>query len=329
MTRYSRQTVLPEIGERGQEQISKGKVAIIGLGGLGSVMSEGLARAGVGMLRVIDRDVVELSNLQRQALYHEGNVGMAKADVVKEKLQKINSEVEVDARVVEVSPNNVEGLIEDVDIVLDATDNMKTRFLLNDACVKNKVPWIFTAILGTYGMTMNIEPGEGPCLRCLLSVMPDPGSMETCATAGVLFSLPRVLANIASTEAVKYLVDADLRPTLLTMDIWKNDYEQIDVARRDGCHCCGEGEYEYLDGDEDVTTELCGRDAVQVSPGERVDIDLDKYEERYGAERVGRSLVKFSVDGYELTLFKDGRLIVEGTEDHKKALSVYSEYVGR
>ncbi|MFO8110591.1 MAG: ThiF family adenylyltransferase [Thermoplasmata archaeon] len=329
MNRYSRQTVLPEIGDEGQKVLSEGQVAVIGLGGLGSVMAEVLARAGVGGLKVIDRDVLELSNLQRQALYEEEDVGKAKAELVKEKLSHINSEVDVDARVIELGAKNVEKFIGGVDIVLDATDNMKTRFLLNDACVKNEVPWIYTSILGTYGMTMDIIPGKGPCLRCLIDTMPDPGSMETCATAGVLFSLPRILANTAATEAVKYLVKAETRDTLLAIDIWKNDYEQINVSQRNDCLCCVEREFEYLKKEDDFTTSLCGRDAVQVTPDEEIEIDLNKFVSDYGGKKIGRSLVKFEVEEHQLTLFKDGRLIVDGTDDPHKAVSIYSEYIGR
>lgn len=329
MTRYSRQTVLPEIGDEGQKRLSESRVAIIGLGGLGSVMAEGLARAGVGYLRVVDRDVLELSNLQRQALYGEGDIGKAKAELVKEKIGRINSEVSVGSHVVEVGSKNIEKLIDGADIVLDATDNMKTRFILNDACVKHGIPWIYTSILGTYGMTMDVVPGKGPCLRCLLVKMPEPGSMETCAPAGVLFSLPRIMANIAATEAVKYLIGADTRNTLLTIDIWKNDYEQIQVTQREDCGCCAKKDFEYLQKEDDLTTSMCGREAVQVTPEERVEVDLDKFVKKYGGKMVGRSLAKFEMDAYTLTLFKDGRLIVEGTEDPKKAISIYSEYIGR
>ncbi len=329
MTRYSRQTVLPEIGDEGQRRLSDSRVAIIGLGGLGSVMAEGLARAGVGNLVVVDRDVLELSNLQRQALYCEDDIGKAKAELVEEKISRINSEVSVESHVVEVGSKNIEKLIDGTDIVLDATDNMKTRFILNDACVKHGIPWVYTSILGTYGMTMDVVPGKGLCLRCLIETMPDPGSMETCATAGVLFSLPRIMANIAATEAVKYLVGADTRDTLLTIDIWKNDYEQIGVSQRDNCECCVERGFEHLLKEDDLTTSLCGREAVQVTPEEGAKIDLYKFVEKYGGSMVGDSLVKLKIGGYTLTLFKDGRLIVEGTEDPRKAISIYSEYIGR
>ncbi len=329
MNRYSRHTVLPEIGEEGQKKLAEGEVIVIGLGGLGTVISDGLVRAGVGTVRIVDRDIVELSNLQRQSLYYEDDIGKAKAEVAADKLHSINSEVEVISKVSEVGTRNIGELIEGVDIVLDATDNMKTRFILNDACVKKGTPWIYTAILATYGMTMDIFPGKSPCLRCIIETMPDPAGMETCATAGVLFSLPRIMGNIASTEAVKYLTGAETREELLTMDIWKNDYEQILIDRREDCGCCVDHDFKYLEGEDDLVTELCGRQAVQITPTSKTEIDITSFAEKYDGKMVGESLVKIKAEGYELTLFRDGRLVVEGTEDPNKALSIYSEYVGR
>ncbi len=326
MERYSRHTVLPEIGEKGQRLLGDSRVMILGLGGLGSVMAEVLTRAGVGHLLVVDRDVVELSNLQRQALYHQGDLGRAKAEVVEERLREIDPGVDVDARVMDAGPGNIMDLITDMDMVLDATDNMMTRFVINDGCVRNGTPWVYTAILGTYGMTMNVLPGKGPCLRCLLEDIP--GSMETCASAGVLFSLPRVMANIASTEAVKYLVGADMRDTLLTVDIWKNDYEQIKVGPREDCPCCGEGRFEYLESSPPLTTSLCGEDAIQITPERVTEIDVSEYAERYDGKVWGSSMVRFQVQGYELVLFRDGRLIVRGTKEPKRALGIYHEYIG-
>ncbi len=329
MERYSRHTALKEIGEEGQKRISNGCTVIIGLGGLGSTMADALVRCGVGEILMVDRDFVELSNLQRQTVYTEDDIGRPKAEVMLERLRKVNSEVELKMEVVDVNPTNIEGIIRNADVVLDATDNMKTRYIINDACVKHGKPWIYTAILATYGMSMNILPGKGPCLRCLLPYRPNIGKMETCATAGVLFSLPRFMADIAVTEAVKMLTGAEPRQELLTFDPWKNKYDLTRVVRNEGCPCCAEHEFRYLREGEDIAVELCGRDAVQISPAKKTEIDLKFMARRYpGSQSMGNSMLRIPLDKIELNLFRDGRLIVKGTQDVNKAKSLYSEYIG-
>lgn len=329
MNRYSRQVVLEKIGEEGQDKISNAEVLVIGAGALGSTISEGLTRAGVGKITVVDRDFVELSNLQRQTLYEEDDIGKAKAEVAVEHLQKINSDITLEYEVIDVSSNNIERLVKGKDIVLDGTDNLKTRFIINDACVKHNIPWIYSAVLQTYGMNLNILPNDGPCLRCMIDSLPTPDSMETCATAGVLFSIPRIIGDIASTEAVKYIVTDDFRRTLLTFDVWDNEHQYIQISQREDCDCCVKKNFSYLESEEDLTTVLCGKNAVQVSPSEERNLDLDKIVERYpDSKKVGKTMLKLTIDEYELNLFKDGRLIVKGTENLKKARSLYSEYIG-
>lgn len=328
--RYSRQTVLPEIGKEGQEKVREGSIAIIGLGGLGTTMAEVLTRAGIGELQIVDRDFVEVSNLHRQSLYKEEDLGRSKAEVAAERLEQINSEVEFNPKVVHVDSHNIEEVIEDVDLVLDGTDNMKVRYIINDACVKHEVPWIYSAVIGTYGMSLNIIPEEGPCLYCLQGSKPEAGTLETCATAGVLPTVPRIIGNMAATEALKFLVDKPMRKELLIFDPWGNDYKLEEVSKREDCRCCGKKEFPYIQARRDRTAQLCGREAIQVLPGEDLDIDLEKIVERYeDAEQVGEFMVKISLDEYEMSLFKDGRLIVIGTNDKNKALSLYSEYLGR
>lgn len=322
--------MLKEVGEEGQKRLGQGHVVIIGLGGLGSVMADALVRCGVGNATLIDRDFVELSNLQRQTVYSEDDIGKPKAEVMFKWLKNVNSEIELETLVTDINRNNIEDTIKEADIVMDCTDNMKARYIINDACVKRGIPWIYTAILGTYGMTMNIIPSEGPCLRCLLPKKPKAGSLETCATAGVLFSIPRVMANIAATEAVKILLKAEIRREMLTVDLWKNEYELTLVSRNSDCPCCGKHEFTYLEGEDDLAVELCGRNSVQVSPGEEIILDLGAIADRYPRSRLmGDSMLKIPLEEHELNLFKDGRLIVKGTDDINKAKALYSEYVGR
>lgn len=330
MSRYSRHTVLSEIGEEGQKKLSESTVAIVGLGGLGSIMADALVRCGVGKVKIVDRDFVEISNLQRQTLYDEDDIGVPKTEVAEKRLKNINSEIEIISKSANIGPGNIEEYIRGTDIVLDGTDNLKTRYVINDACVKHDIPWIYSAVLRTYGMTMNIIPGETPCLRCMIPDKADEGTLETCATAGILFSLPRTMANIASTEAVKYLVRSGMRKGLLTVDLWRDEYEITEVQRNEDCTCCGNGVYDFLNMDEDEYTELCGTETVQVLPKGDIEIDLDKIISRYErAEKIGESMIKIPLEKYELNLFKDGRMIVKGTKDVDKAESLYSEYVGR
>ncbi|MFO7990669.1 MAG: HesA/MoeB/ThiF family protein, partial [Thermoplasmata archaeon] len=244
--RYSRHTVLPEIGERGQKLLSSAEVTIIGLGGLGTVISDALVRCGVGTVNIVDRDVVEISNLQRQTLYDEKDIGDKKADAAYHRLKSINSDVDIQKYILNVGPSNIEDLIEKADIVLDATDNIDTRYVINEACVKQYVPWIFTSVMGTYGMTLNIFPRKGPCLRCLLPDEPHSESFQNGSEAGILFTLPRVMGNISATEAVKYLVGDEPREELLTVDLWKNDYMLTSVARNENCVCCVKEDFEYI-----------------------------------------------------------------------------------
>ncbi|MGM0404596.1 MAG: ThiF family adenylyltransferase [Thermoplasmatota archaeon] len=328
--RYSRHTVLKEIGKEGQKKISESKVTILGQGALGTVMAEGFSRSGVGEIVIADRDFVELSNLQRQALFDENDIGKAKAEVAEDKLKKINSDININSHVLDVNTKNIEKLIKGSDIVMDASDNMKLRYLINDACIKHDIPWIYSAVLGTYGMTMNITHEGAPCLRCLIPEQPNSESMGTCASEGVLFTLPRVVANIAATEAVKFLVDEENRKELLTVDIWRNEFDLTEVRKKEDCDCCANKNFRYLEGEDDETVELCGRDAIQIIPSDKDKVDLDNIVKRYRyAKKIGQQLVRLSVEGYELNIFKDGRIIVKGTEDINKAKSLYSEYIGR
>jgi len=334
--RYSRQTRFAPIGAQGQARISAARIAVIGAGALGSVSAELLVRAGAGFVRIIDRDFVELSNLQRQSLYDEGDVrqNLPKAVAAEAKLRRINSSVRIEGIVDDVNPATVEDYVRDVDIVLDALDNFETRFVINDACAKHSKPWIYSAAVGSYGLVMPVIPGKSPCLRCMLGSLPAPGSSPTCDTAGVIGPITHIVASMQVAEALKWICGAvqpsDLR--LVTYDVWTNIFHRLDLGTdmMSTCPVCSEGRYDYLDGSPLRTITLCGRNAVQLIPGVKGDMDFQKLAESFPATDVqfNEFLMKCSAPPYELTLFKDGRAIVKGTEEPATARSVYSKIVG-
>jgi molybdopterin/thiamine biosynthesis adenylyltransferase len=334
--RYSRQIRFAPIGADGQARISAARVALIGAGALGSVAAELLVRAGAGFVRLIDRDFVELSNLQRQALYDEEDVrqNLPKAVAAEAKLRRINSSIQIEAVVDDVNPSTVEDYIQDVDIVLDALDNFETRFVINDACAKHSRPWIYSAAVGSYGLVMPIIPGKSPCLRCMLGSLPAPGSSPTCDTAGVIGPITHIVASMQVAEALKWICGAvqpeDLR--LVTYDVWANTFHRMNLGAEvmATCPVCSEGRYDYLNGSPLRTVTLCGRNAVQLIPAVKGDMDFEKLSKSVpaGAVQYNDFLMKCSTPPYELTLFKDGRAIVKGTEEPSMARSVYSKIVG-
>jgi molybdopterin/thiamine biosynthesis adenylyltransferase len=334
--RYSRQIRFAPIGADGQARISAARVALIGAGALGSVAAELLVRAGAGFVRLIDRDFVELSNLQRQALYDEEDVrqNLPKAVAAEAKLRRINSSVQIEAVVDDVNPSTVEDYIQDVDIVLDALDNFETRFVINDACAKHSRPWIYSAAVGSYGLVMPIIPGKSPCLRCMLGSLPAPGSSPTCDTAGVIGPITHIVASMQVAEALKWICGAvqpqDLR--LVTYDVWANTFHRMNLGAEvmATCPVCSEGRYDYLNGSPLRTVTLCGRNAVQLIPAVKGDMDFERLSKSVpaGAVQYNDFLMKCSTPPYELTLFKDGRAIVKGTEEASMARSVYSKIVG-
>jgi molybdopterin-synthase adenylyltransferase len=342
--RYSRQTLFAGIGPTGQERLGAATVAIVGCGALGTVLANNLARAGVGHLRIADRDYIETNNLQRQILFDEDDIARAlpKAAAAAEKLRRVNSEIAVEAFVQDVTADTIEPLIAGADLVLDGTDNFETRYLLNDACVRARIPWIYSGVIASYGVTMPIVPGETACLRCVFPERPLPGTTATCDTAGVLNGIVGVIAGIASTEAIKLLLGSEqLMRGMTWIDLWENTFDRLEVPRQADCPTCGRGEYEYLeagDGSGQGTT-LCGRNAVQVSAARRSDVDgggaarldLAALAERLrpvGEVAQNEFLLRLRVDGYEVTIFPDARAIVKGTDDPAVARSVYARYVG-
>lgn len=335
--RYSRQILFPGIGKAGQERLLKSRVLLVGCGALGASHAEMLARAGVGRLRIVDRDFVEFTNLQRQTLFKESDAAerLPKAVAAKQRIAEINSETEVEAIVADVNNSNIESLLEGCDIVLDGTDNFQVRYLLNDACVKLGKTWIYGAAVSSYGTTMTVIPGETPCLRCIFEEMPDAGSSPTCDTAGVIMPIISSISSIQVAEAIKLLVgDLDsLHGSLIQIDVWRNDWRKIKLSGRNpDCKTCARREFEFLDADSvEFSAVLCGRDAVQIAPQKPVQIDLAGFAEKIsnmpGVKR-NEYLVRFNVNGSEITLFSDGRAIIKGTDNTSVARGLYSQYVG-
>ncbi len=335
--RYSRQARFWGIGTEGQARLAAGRVLVVGCGALGCSVIDLLARSGVGHLVVVDRDFVELSNLQRQLLYDEADAaaGSPKAVAAAEAVGRINAGVDVEALVADVTPANVEALVARADVVVDGTDNLETRYLLNDACVKAGIPWVYGGAVGSTGMSMTVLPGDTACFRCLFPTPQPAGTMETCETAGVLASTVVTVAAMQWTETVKLLVGdrEHLSRGVTAFDVWTNDHLHTEgVPRRPDCPCCGERRFEYLEARvTSRTATLCGRDAVQVSPGRAVRLDLRVLALKLaGTGTVTSSdyLLRSVVDGHEMTVFADGRAIIKGTDDVAVARSLYARYVG-
>jgi adenylyltransferase/sulfurtransferase len=332
--RYSRQVLFAGIGAEGQRRLLDARVAIVGCGATGSALASLLARAGVGMLRIIDRDYVEASNLQRQTLFDEADAAesLPKAIAACRKIAAFNSQVVVEPQVSDLRPENADELLGGVDLILDGTDNFETRYLVNDYAVKNSLLWIYTAAVGSYAITMNVIPGETACLSCVFPQSPS-GVIETCETAGILNSAVNFAASVAATEAIKLLTGANqqLRRTLLSYDLWRNERAEVsaDTPRPD-CRTCGLREFPYLAGEGRPHITLCGRNSVQIHEHDRP-IDLGDMSERlkpHGSVRHNAFVLKFWKDPFEMTLFPDGRAIIKGTTDTAVARSLYARYVG-
>ena len=332
--RYSRQVLFAGIGSEGQRCLTKSRVAIVGCGATGSALASLLARAGVGTLRIIDRDYVETSNLQRQLLFDEADAAesLPKAIAAARKITAFNSQIVVEPQVADLSPANTVSLLADVDLILDGTDNFETRYLINDYAVQNSIPWIYTAAVGSYAATLNVLPGQTACLSCLFPNSPR-GAIETCETAGILNSAVNLAASVAATEALKILVGARerLRQTLLSFDLWTNERAEIDATNpRSECRTCGQRKFIHLEGSSRPHITLCGRNSVQIHERQRP-IDLAAMSNRlqpHGSVRHNDFVLKFRRDPYEMTLFPDGRAIIKGTSDAAIARSLYAKYVG-
>ena len=329
--RYSRQVLLPEVGAQGQKKLGRSRATVIGCGALGTNALSFLVRAGVGQVMAVDRDVVDLSNLQRQALFAEEDVGRPKAKVAEEKLRSINSEVEVRGIVSDVNHANIESFVKGATVVLDATDNMDTRFLVNDACVKLGIPWIYAGAIGVTGMVMPVVEG-GPCLRCVFPNLPQPGQLPTCDTVGIVNTLPAAVAAFEVTEAFKIMQGKEPIKELLVIDIWQGEVQKIKVKKNPQCDTCVRRDFRSLQAkDRKLVVSLCGRNAVQIIPAKQLSgglAELRKRLAKLGNVKVADGVLKFKTKGVEFTVFEDGRTIVGGTTDLAKAKTVFSKYVG-
>jgi adenylyltransferase/sulfurtransferase len=334
--RYSRQELFAGVGREGQERIRAASVVVVGCGALGSALADTMARAGVGRLRIVDRDFVEAGNLQRQSLFDEEDAAAAlpKAVAAERRLRRVNSDVRVEAVVADLVPENAAALLGGAQVVLDGTDNFEARFLVNDVCVRDRIPWVYGACVGSYGLALAVRPGVTPCLRCLMEQMPPPGSGPTCDTAGVIAPIVQVVAGIQGGEALKLLVGRpeSLLPGVATVDLWQGTFEVMDLrGKPPWCPACTEGRFEYAQAGGTGTAVLCGRDAVQLRarPGARVDLPALADRLRAVAEvRSNEYLVRFTADGHEVVVFADGRAIVKGASDTAQARALFARYVG-
>ncbi len=340
LARYVRQTLYPGIGVEGQRKLLAARVLVVGCGALGTGLANTLARAGVGHLTIIDRDFIELNNLQRQTLFDEEDLkrNLPKAVAAANKLRQINSEITVEALVEDFNYDNVERLVRQADVVVDGTDNFETRYLLNDVCVKLGKPWVYSGVIAAYGVTSTIIPGETPCLRCLFPDPPPPGTTPTCDTAGIVGSIVGVISSMAAGEAIKLITGTGkLNRGLFSIDLWQNSFDRLPIeSPLPGCPCCQEHNFEFLDSEGERgshAASLCGRNAVQVSVRPTPEILLSELAERIesaGASNLSHNeyMLKFSLDSYDFTVFPDARAIIKGTEDENVAKTLYARYIG-
>jgi adenylyltransferase/sulfurtransferase len=336
MDRYHRQTLLPQIGEAGQAKLAASRVLIVGVGALGTVLADMLGRAGVGHLTLADRDIVEETNLQRQTLFAEADVGQPKAVAAMARLAETNKHTDLAAKVTDVGPDNIERLVREsgATLLLDGTDNAATRYLINDVAIKHKLPWVYGGCVGVEGRVMAIAPGRTPCLRCVFPEPPLAGEVDTCDVAGVLGPAVGLVANAQATAAIRLLVGDAPVPKLLTIDAWNWRFREIDLsdARRPDCPACGLQRFDFLNAASAAAASLCGRNSVQVRTHVSPDFSLDRAEaalgDRFEVRRTEYLLTINAEPGIDLTLFADGRALVHGTADPARARAIVSRYLG-
>lgn len=341
LQRYSRQVRFAEIGLEGQKRIRQSRVLLCGCGALGTVLADTMVRAGVGMLRIVDRDFVDLSNLQRQVLFDETDVEahLPKAIVAANKLAKINSQVVLEPHVADLDWRNIRDFAKDVDLILDGTDNFEVRFLINDLSLESGIPWVYAGCVGSHGQTMAIFPNESACLRCIIEMPPEPGQTETCDTAGVIAPAIHMITALQAASALKILSgQKQLVPPQLTMiDVWDGTLRQMNLAnlrQKNDCPACVQGRRDWLNGGQaSQSIVLCGRNSVQISPGVSASLSLEDLAAKlapFGAVTRNPFLLRLTLSesGHEMTLFRDGRAIIQGTDDISVARGLYSRYVG-
>ena len=330
--RYSRQILFQGIGKAGQQRLLDARVVVVGCGALGSFQAGALARAGVGRLRIIDRDYVELSNLQRQWLFDQRDVeqGLPKSVAAARRLAAINADIRIEPVVADLVPGNADDLLGEADLILDGTDNFETRYLINDYAVSHARPWVYGAAVGSYGICMAVIPGKTACLRCVYPD-PPPGAQPTCETAGVLGPVTALIASLQVSEAIKILCGAEPSRKITTVDVWTGDIRQIaEPGPQPQCPACDLRQFPYLNGERRAPVSLCGRDAVQIHERARP-LDLKGLAERLaplGLVRANEFALRFETPPYLLTIFPDGRAIVKGTKDVGVARSLYARYIG-
>ena len=332
--RYSRQTLFAGIGKEGQRKLGDSSVAIIGCGALGTLIATSLVRAGVGKVKIIDRDFIEYHNLQRQVLFDEEDIrsGLPKAVAAERHLRKVNSSVEVEGVVADVNYANIERFVHDTDVILDGLDNFETRLLINDVSLKHNIPWVYGGAISSFGMTMNIIPHETPCFRCIYANSTSSGLALTCDTVGVISPAPFIIGSLQSAEAMKILVGAEeINRDLIMIDVWKGEFSHLKVHRGVDCPTC-RGVYEFLEARFGTrTVSLCGQNAVQVFNPEARGVSFEGLATHLGP--IGKVsynefMLRFHVDNYEMVIFPDGRAIVKNTDDESLARGLYAKYIG-
>jgi len=334
MDRYSRQIIFPGIGEAGQQRLAESHAVIIGCGALGSVIASALVRAGVGRVRIVDRDFIEEHNLHRQVLFTEDDIkeGLPKAVAAERHLRRINSAIEIEGIVADANFTNIEGFVDGADIIMDGLDNLEARFLINDVSMKHGIPWVYGAVIASSGMTATIIPGKTPCFRCISANAPD-GVTDTCNTAGVIGPVPFIIGSLASAAALKLLVGAaEPDQYLTTIDVWEGDFQRLKTGYRPDCPACN-GNYEFLEGKHGLkTTALCGQNVVQVLNTSKTGISLEKLAERLAPVTTvthNEHMLRFTVEGdREMVVFPDGRALLRNTTDESLARGLYAKYIG-
>jgi adenylyltransferase/sulfurtransferase len=335
MNRYSRQILFPYIGKQGQEKLSNSSAVIIGCGALGTIIATTLVRAGVGKVRIIDRDFIEEHNLQRQVLFDEDDIKaqLPKAIAAERHLKKVNSSIEVEGIVADVNYKNIEKFVNGANVILDGLDNFETRFLINDVSLKHNIPWVYGGAISSHGMTMTIVPHETPCFRCIMADPTGRKLVETCDTAGVIGAAPFVIGSLQSVEAIKLLIGAKeaISRNLRSIDVWKGTFNSIEVGQRKDCPACN-GRYEYLAGKfVERTTVLCGQNAVQVSNPKVGKLSFEELATHLkNVEDVSYNdfMLHFNVNSQEVIVFPDGRAIIKNTSDASLARALYAKYIG-
>jgi len=338
LDRYQRQIRFAPLGEAGQQKLKAGRVLICGCGALGSVVADTLVRAGVGLVRIVDRDFVETSNLHRQVLFDERDAAaqLPKAVAAAERLAHVNSSVQIEPHVADINAANIRQLADGMQLIVDGTDNFETRYLINDYAIESNTPWVFGGCVGAEGQTLAIVPGETPCLACIMPEPPPAAAMPTCETAGVLGPIVNVIASLQAIEAIKLLSGnrEQLNPSMTIVDLWNNLIRSIGVSagRTDNCPTCGQRKFDWLEGRRgSLVTRLCGRNTIQISPTSSESVNLSLLADKLrqlGPVTVNAFLVRLEVEGYLLTIFADGRTLVGGTDDPAIARTVHAKYVG-